>query len=132
MPVAIDRRIEAGGEEAGLEAGGAEHSLLRESHALEGEQFLGVDGLVDGGEVGSEMGDLVEVLKADDGESGGGEAVSAGIAGGTGLALGGARSSALGRVGAIGCELFFGDGHELFLSNPEIAWGIEVVYGSDG
>jgi hypothetical protein len=53
--------------------------------------------MVDGGEVVFEMGDLGEVLKADDGEGGGGEALSAGIAGGTGLAVRGARASALGR-----------------------------------
>jgi hypothetical protein len=113
MPLAVECRIEAGGEEAGLEAGGAQHSLLREGHSLEGEQLLGVDGLIDGCEVGFEMGDLVEVLKTDDSEGGGGEAVSAGIAGGAGLAFGSARASALGRVGAIGGELCVGDGHGL-------------------
>src|SRR5580700_3091550 len=113
MSFTSEGRVEAGGEEAGLEAGGAQHGLLREGHSLEGEQLLGVDGLVDGGEVGFEVGDFVEVLKADDGEGGGGEAVRACIAGGAGLALRGARASALGRVGAVRGELCVGDGHEV-------------------
>ena len=71
-----------------LEARGAEDSLLGEGDALDGEEFLGVDGLVDGDEVGPEMGDLIEVFEADDGEGGGGEAVFAGILCGAGLALG--------------------------------------------
>jgi len=87
-PVVVEGEIEAVGEEAGFEAGGAEDRLLREGHALEGEQFLGVDGLVDGGEVRFEMGDFVEVFEADDGEGGGCEAVKAGVAGGASLAFG--------------------------------------------
>ncbi|MBV9508083.1 MAG: hypothetical protein JO323_24080, partial [Acidobacteriia bacterium] len=47
--------VEAGAEETGFEARGAEHGLLRESHALDGELFLGVDGLVDGDEIGDEV-----------------------------------------------------------------------------
>ena len=34
-------------EEAGFEAGGAEDGLLGEGDALEGEEFLGVDGVVE-------------------------------------------------------------------------------------
>jgi hypothetical protein len=88
---------------------GAQHRLLGE--ALEGEQFLGVDGLVDG-------------------EGGGGEAVRAGSEGEAGLAFGGAgrrvettlRAGAPGGVGSIGGELFFGDGHgNGSFSNSEIA-----------
>jgi hypothetical protein len=71
--------VEAGGEEAGLQARGAEESLLGEGEALDGEEFLGVDGLVDGDEIGSEMGDFIEVFEADDGEGGGSEAVFATI-----------------------------------------------------
>jgi len=107
--VGVEGFVEAVGEEAGLAARGAEDRLLSEGHALEGEQFLGVDRLVDGGEAGFQVGDLLEVFKPDDGEGGGGEAVSAGIAGGAGLAFGGARARALGGVGAIGGELFFSD-----------------------
>ena len=81
----------------------------------------GVDGLVDGGEVGSEMGDLIEVLQADDGEGGGGEAVSAGVLARAGLALGSARAGALGGVGAVGRVLLFGDGHKYRPFNPQIA-----------
>ncbi len=102
--------VEAGGEEAGLEARGAEEGLLGEGDALDGEEFLGVDGLVDGDEVVLEMGDLMEVFEADDGEGGGGEAVFAGILGGAGLASRGARAGGTGGVGAVGGELHLGDG----------------------
>jgi hypothetical protein len=47
-----------GGEQAGFEAGGAEDGLLAEGHALEGEQFLGIDGAVGWREVGVEVGDF--------------------------------------------------------------------------
>ena len=75
----VEGLVEAGGEEAGLEARGTEDGLLGEGEALDGEEFLGVDGLVDGDEVGSEMGDLLEVFEADDGEGRGSEAVFAAI-----------------------------------------------------
>src|SRR5438552_3182253 len=97
----VEGHVETGGEDAGLEAGGAEHGLLRESHLLEGEQLLGVDGLVDGEEVVLETGDLIEFFEPDDGEGGGGEAVSAGILARAGLAFGSAGASALGGVGAV-------------------------------
>ena len=83
----VEGLVEAGGEEAGLEARGAENGLLGEGDALDGEEFLGVDGLVDVNEVGSEVLDLVEVFEADDGEGGGSEAVLARILRGAGLAL---------------------------------------------
>jgi hypothetical protein len=123
-PVVVEGEVEAVGEQAGLETGGAEHRLLREGHALNGEQ-LGVDRLVDGGEVGFEMGDFVEIFEPDDGEGGSGEAVRAGIAGAAGLAFGGAWAGAVRGVGTIGGELFFGDGHAkgLLLLFEEIAWG---------
>jgi hypothetical protein len=108
--VAVHGLFETGGEEAGLEAGGAEESLLREGHALEGELFLGVGGLKDGSEVGEEMGDFIEVFEADDGEGGTGEAVQAGVLGGSGLAFLSARAGGAGRVDAIGGAAFFGDG----------------------
>ena len=106
----VEGLVEAGGEEPGFQARGAEDGLLGEGEALDGEEFLGVDGLVDGDEVGPEVGDLIEVFEADDGKGGGGEAVFAGILCGAGFALGGTRSGRLGGVGAIGSELFFGDG----------------------
>ncbi|HXB66617.1 MAG TPA: hypothetical protein VNY05_00115 [Candidatus Acidoferrales bacterium] len=75
----VDGLVETGGEEAGLQAGGAEHGWPGEGDALDGEEFLGVDGLVDGhGEV-AEVGDFADILAANDGECGGGEAVFAGI-----------------------------------------------------
>ena len=103
--------------------GGAEHLLLGESHTFEGEQFLGVDGLVDGEEVVLETGDLIELFESDDGEGGGGETVSAGILGGVGFALGGARAGALGGVGAVGGVLLFGDGHKSDPFDSQIARG---------
>jgi hypothetical protein len=102
--------FEAGGEETAFEARGAEESLLSEGDALDGEEFLGVDGLEDGQEVVLEVGDLLEVFEADDGEGEGGEAVFAGVLGGAGLALWGTGAGGLGGIGAIGGELFLGDG----------------------
>jgi hypothetical protein len=98
----VEGLIEAVGEEAGFEAGGAADGLLGDGHALDGEGLLGVGGLVDGDEVGAEMGDLVEVFEADDVEAGGREAVAAGVLGGLGFALGGAGAGGMGGVGAVG------------------------------
>src|SRR5207247_265405 len=86
----VERLIETSGKKAGFEAGGAEEGLLGESDALDGEELLGVDGFVVGQEVVFEMGDIVEIFEADDGERGRGEAVFAGVLGGAGLALQGA------------------------------------------
>jgi hypothetical protein len=103
----VEGLVEAGGEEAGFEARAAEDSLLGEGEALDGEELLGVDGLVDGDEVGAE---IIEFFEADDGEGGGGEAVFAAVLCGVGLPLGGTGPGGLGGVGAIGGDLFFGDG----------------------
>ena len=105
----IEGFVKASGEKAGLEVRHAEHGLLGEGDALDGEQFLGIDGLVDGDEVGAEVGDFLELFEADDSEGGGGEAVLAGIPGGAGLALRGGGAGGMGSVGAIGGELFFGE-----------------------
>jgi hypothetical protein len=105
---AIERFVEAVGEHAVLEAGGADEGLLGEGDAFDGEEFLGVDGLVAGDEVFAEAGDLVEFFEAYDGEDGGGEAVFPGVLGGAGFALGGARSGGAGGVGAIGGEALGG------------------------
>ena len=102
--------VEAGGEEAGFEAGGAEDGLLGEGHAFKGEEFLGVDGLVEGDEIFPEVGDLLKLFEADDAEDGSGEAVFAGILGGTELALRSAGAGGAGGVGAIGGELPGGNG----------------------
>jgi hypothetical protein len=106
----VEGLVEAGGEETGFEAGAAEDGLLGEGGAFEGEEFLGVDGAVEGDEVVAEMGDFLKVFEANDGEGGGGEHVFAGILGRAGLAFGGAGSGGPGGVGAIGCEAFGGDG----------------------
>ena len=102
--------VEAGGEETGFEAGAAEDGLLSEGGAFEGEELLGVDGLVGGDEVVAETADFLNVLDADDGEGRTGEHVFAGVLGASGLALGGAWSGGFGGVGAIGGEAFGGDG----------------------
>ena len=60
--------VEAGGEEAGFEARGAEERLLGQSDALDRESLLRVDGLIEGNEVVPEVGGLIEVFQADDGE----------------------------------------------------------------
>ena len=106
----VEGLIEAVGEEAGFEAGGAADGLLGDGHALDGEQLLGVDGLVDGDEIGLEVSNFLEVLEADDAEGGGSEAMADGVAGGGGLALGGAGAGGVGGVGAIGGKRRGGDG----------------------
>src|ERR1700688_1426973 len=59
----VEGFVEASGEEAALEVGDAEHGLLGQSDALDGEQLLGVDGPVYGDQIGAEMGDLLEVFE---------------------------------------------------------------------
>jgi hypothetical protein len=100
--VAIDGFVEAGGAQAGVEEFNAEEGLLSEGDAFDGEEFLGVDGPIDGDEVFTEAGDVVEFLEADDGEGGGGEAVLAGVLGGAGFAFRGTGAGGLGGIGAIG------------------------------
>jgi hypothetical protein len=96
--------VEARGSHSGFEGGDAKEGLLGEGHALEGEEFLGVDGLPGGDEVLSEAGDGVEFFEADDGEVGGGEGVLAGVLGGDGLALRSAGTGGAGGVGSVGGE----------------------------
>jgi hypothetical protein len=110
--VVIEGHVQADGEDARSEAGDTAHLLLGDGHALDGEQLLRVDGLVEGDEVGSEIGNLVEVFELDDGEGGCCEAVSAGVLAGASLALGSARASALGRVGSVRGELLIGSSHK--------------------
>jgi hypothetical protein len=105
----VEGFVETGGEEAALEAGDAEDGLLGEGDALDGEQLLGVDGPVDGNQVGAETGDFLEIFEADDGEVRGGKAMLAGVLGGAGLALGSASAGGMGRISAIGGELLFGN-----------------------
>jgi hypothetical protein len=100
--VAVEGLVEEGATQAGVEAFDAEEGLLGEGDTLDGEELLGVDGLVDGDEVLAEASDLVEIFEADDGEGGGGESVFAGVLGGAGFAFGGAGSGGLGGVGSVG------------------------------
>jgi hypothetical protein len=102
--------MDAGGEEAGFKAGGAKADLLGEGDVLDGVHLLGVDGPVELDGVGFEFGDFVVLFEAEDVEGGGGESVLDGVLGRAGFALGGTGSSGLGRVGAVGGELFVGYG----------------------
>jgi hypothetical protein len=110
MPGGLEGLVKARGKQAGLEARGAEERLLGQSHALDGEQFLGVDGLISGHKVGLDMGDFLEVFQPDDGERGCPKTMLAGILGRAGLAVGGAGSRRVSGISAIGGELFVGDG----------------------
>jgi len=55
------------------------------------------------------MGDFLEVFQADDGKRGSPKTMLAGVLGGVGLAVEGAWSGGVSRVGAIGGELLVGD-----------------------
>jgi hypothetical protein len=57
--------IEAGGEQAGFKAGGAEHSRLTRGHAFESHQFLGIDRLIGGNEISAEACDFLDLFDAD-------------------------------------------------------------------
>jgi hypothetical protein len=107
---AVEGHVEAGGEETGFEASAAEDGVLGEGDAFEGEEFLGVDRLVEGDEVVAEAGDFLKILEADDGEGRAGELMFAGILGGASFALGGAGPGGAGGVGAIGGEALGGYG----------------------
>jgi hypothetical protein len=104
-----EARIEASGEEAGLQGGCTKKRLLGEGDVFDGEKLLGIDGPVQGDEVGLEVGDRAEVFGADDSEVGGGEAVLAGVLGRAGFTLRRARAGGTGGVGAIGGETPGGD-----------------------
>jgi len=78
---AVQGFVQAGGEEAGFQPGAAEEGVLGEGDALEGEQFLGVDGLIDGDEVVLEAGDGCQIFEADYGVIGRGESMAAGVLG---------------------------------------------------
>lgn len=101
--------VEAVGEEAGFESGHAQHGLLGEDDALDGEEFLGVDGLVGGDGVRAEVGDDFGVFEGDDGEAIGVEGVLAGILRGTGFAFGGAGAGGTVGIGAIGGKALRGE-----------------------
>jgi hypothetical protein len=108
--VGVEAGVQAGGEEAGFQRGTTEQGELGEGDAFQSEDFLGVNGLVEGGEIDFEVIEELDVFEVDDGETGGGETVFAGILGRTGFAFGAARAGGMSGVGAIGLELFLGDG----------------------
>ena len=87
----------------------ARRRALGEGDALDGEEFLGVDGAAEVHQVFPEVGDLIEVFEADDGEGRACEAVFAGILGRADLAFRGAGAGGPGGVGAVGGELFWGN-----------------------
>ena len=105
-----DGVIEHAGVEAAFEVSDAEAGLLGDGDLLEGEEFLGIAGVVEGDEVRAEFEDLVGIFEEGDVVVTGIEAVFAGILGGAGLALGGAGPGGLGGVGPVGSELFFREG----------------------
>jgi hypothetical protein len=87
------------------------------------------------------VGDFLEVFEADDGEGGGGEAMLAAVLRGAGLAFRGAGAGGLGGVGAIGRELFLGDGlfgtgfgawHAICPPIGDIAQGRGLALDGDG
>jgi hypothetical protein len=108
--VGIERLVEARGVHADFRAGNAVEGLLGEGETINGPEFLGVDGLVAGDEVGAAIGDFFDVFEAEDGEVGGVEGVLARVLGGAGLAFGGTRSGGLGGVGSVSSEALGGDG----------------------
>ena len=98
--------VQAGGEKSAFQAGGAQEVLLSDGDAFDGAKLLAIDRLVDGDQVGAEVGDVVEAFEEGDGEVGGGEAAMAGVAGGSGFAIRGARPGGAAGIGLIGGDLF--------------------------
>ena len=98
--------VEGEGEKAGFELGQAKDVVLGEGDAFDGEQFLGVGGLVGGDQVVAEAVDGVAVFDLDDVEVGAGEAMLAGVLGGSGLAFGGAGAGGFLSIGAVRAGLF--------------------------
>ena len=111
------------GEESGLEGGHAEEVELGESDALDGEELLGVGGMVGGDGVLAEVGESVELFETDDGELRGGESVFAGVLGGTGFALGGLGAGGFDGVGPVGGELLSESGFFIRLRGSTGTWG---------
>jgi hypothetical protein len=64
--VGSESLVEASGEEAGLEAGGADEGHLGEGDPFDGPEFLGVGGVVEVEEVLAEFDDFVEVFQMGD------------------------------------------------------------------
>ena len=117
--------FQAVGEEAGFEDVHAEHGVLGEGDALNGEAFLGVDWLVGGDGVGDEGGDVGGVLDADDGEGFGIEGVLAGVLGGSGLAFGGLGPGGAAGICTVGGDAFEGSRH----TAQGLAWRLRDATG---
>ena len=113
--------VEAGGKEAGFEADGAEQAELGGGDALDGQEFLGIDGAVDGNQVGAEIGDIVEAFEDGNGNVVGGAAVLAEVLGRSGFAFGSARARGAEGIGAIGSE--FGSRDYFRHLGQGVAWG---------
>jgi hypothetical protein len=117
--------VEAVGEEAGFEGVHAEHGVLGEGDALDGEAFLGVNGLVGGDGVGDEGGNLGGVLDADDGEGVGIEGGLAGVLGGAGFAFGGLGPGGTAGIGTVGGDALGGSRH----TAQGLAWRLGAGMG---
>src|ERR1017187_7552853 len=124
LALGVEGFVGAGGEWAGFEAGGADEGLLAGGDALDGEEFLGVDGAVEVERILAELVDFVEVFEANDGEGVAGEAVFAGVEGGFHLTGGGTGAGGFLRVDAVGGDLFVGGPGGLPF-NSEVAWRLE-------
>jgi hypothetical protein len=108
LAVGSERLVEAGGEEAGFEAGSADEGQLAEGDPFDGPEFLGVDGVIEVGKVLAEVADFVNLFQTDDGEDGGSEAVLSRVLSGLSFAGGGTGAGGFLRVEAVGGDLFVG------------------------
>ena len=106
LVVVRERFIEGVGEETRFEASRAEEGLLSKGDALDGEEFLSVDRLIDGNEVVLKASDFIE---AHDCKVRRGEAMLAGVLGGTSFAFRRTRAGGMLRVGLVGSALFVGN-----------------------
>ena len=109
LVVVRERFIEGVGEETRFEASRAEEGLLSEGDALDGKEFLSVDRLIDGNEVVLEASDFIELFEAHDCKVRRGEAMLAGVLGGTSFAFRRTRAGGMLRVGLVGSALFVGN-----------------------
>src|ERR1035438_4398137 len=100
--------VEASGEKAGFEAGGADEGHLAQGDPFDGPEFLGVGRVVEVEEVVAEVADFVKVFQMDDGEGGDVGAVLASILGRLGFAGGRTGAGGFPRVAAVGSDLLLG------------------------
>jgi len=73
----LESFLQAVADEAAFHAVGAEQGMARESDALDGEELLGICGLVEVDEAGFDLRDGVDIFVADGGESGRVEGIAA-------------------------------------------------------